>query len=287
MNAFTRHLLDKGHSIRLYDIDSNKSKTLAEKYDCQWLNSPTSAASGVDMALLCTPIRETPSIIRAIAPDMKQGSILCEVSSLKMRTVAALKKHGDHVRPLAIHPMFGPDISTLQGQTVVVVPVSDREKEMILAESLFGDVNIVVADAETHDRVMASVLALPYFINLAFASTLSTEDMSLMREMAGTTFTVQLALTQSIVGESPELIESLINEDMFSPDLLNRFINESKHLRRLLKKGPRAMRSLCDRLRENMMDDVEYEEARRIRNEFLLSMRNQAPAVEERPRRSR
>jgi prephenate dehydrogenase len=287
VNAFTRHLLEKGHNIRLYDIDSSKSRALAEKYDCQWLNTLTSTVSGVDMALLCTPIRETPGIIRAIASNMRHGSILCEVSSLKMRTVAALKKHGDHVRPLSIHPMFGPDISTLQGQTVVVVPVSDREKEATLAESLFGDVNIVVADAETHDRVMASVLALPYFMNLAFASTLSTEDLSLMRKMAGTTFTVQLAVTQSIVGESPELIESLINEDMFSIDLVNRFIDESRHLRRLLKKGPRAMRSLCDRLREHMMNDVEYIDARRVRNDFLRSMRNQAPAVEKRPRRSR
>ena len=273
MNAFTRHLLDKGHSLRIYDIDSSKSKTLAEKYDCPWLKSPTSAVSGVDMALLCTPIRETPGIIRAIASDMRSGSVLCEVSSLKMRTVTALKeKRGDHVRPLAIHPMFGPDISTFQGQTIVIVPVSDREREVALVESLFGNVNIVVADAETHDRVMASVLSLPYFMNLAFASTISTEDLSLMREMAGTTFTVQLAVTQSIVGESPELIESLINEDTFAMGLVNRFIDESRHLRRLLKKGPRAMGSLCEGLMEYMMDDVEYADARRLRNKFLQSM---------------
>jgi prephenate dehydrogenase len=273
VNAFTRHLLNKEHNIRLYDIDISRSRALAEKYDCPWYNSLTSTVSGVDMALLCTPIKPTPGIIRAIASDMRHGSILCEVSSLKMRTVAALKKHGDHVRPLAIHPMFGPDISTLQGHTVVVVPVSDREKEVALAESLFGDVNIVVADAEIHDRVMASVLALPYFMNLAFASTLSTEDMSLMREMAGTTFTVQLAVTQSIVGESSELIESLINEDMFSMDLVNRFINEAKHLRKLLKKGPNAIASLCDTLREHMMDDPDYADARKVRNDLLLSMR--------------
>ena len=94
----------------------------------------------------------------------------------------------------------------------------------------------------------------------------------MMREMAGTTFTVQLAVTQSIVGESPELIESLINEDTFAMGLVNRFIDESRHLRRLLKKGPRAMGSLCEGLMEYMMDDVEYADARRLRNKFLQSM---------------
>lgn len=284
MNVFTRNLLDKGHNVRLYDIDSSKSRALAERYDCPWLNSLTSAVSGVDMALLCTPIKETPRLIRSIASDMRRGSILCEVSSIKMKTVAALKTSANNLRPLSIHPMFGPDISTLQDRTVVVVPVSDRDREVALVESLFGGVNIVVADAETHDRVMASVLALPYFMNLAFASTLSTEDLSLMREMAGTTFTVQLAVTQSIVGESPELIESLINEDTFAMDLVNRFIDESKHIRRLLKKGPHAMGSLCEGLREHMVDDVEYADARRVRNEFLQSQRNQMSAQEGRPR---
>jgi prephenate dehydrogenase len=199
-----------------------------------------------------------------------------------MRTVTSLKKLGDHVRSLSIHPMFGPDVSTFQGQTMVVVPVSDRDTEVALVESLFGDMNILVADAETHDRVMASVLALPYFMNLAFASTLSAEDLSLMREMAGTTFTVQLAVAQSIVGESPELIESIINEDVFSMGFVNRFIDESRYLRRLLKKGPRAMGLLCEGLRELMTDDIGYGDARRIRNEFLISLRAQSLAEEER-----
>ena len=273
MNVFTRHLLDKGHSLRLYDIDSSRSRALAEKYDYPWLKSLTSTVSGVDMTFLCTPIRETPGIIRGITSDMKKDSILCEVSSLKMRTVAALKTSANNIRPLSIHPMFGPDVSTLQGQTIVVVPVSDREREVALVESLFGDVNIVVADAETHDRVMASVLSLPYFMNLAFASTLSTEDLSLMREMAGTTFAVQLAVTQSIVGESEELMESLINENTFAMGLVNRFIDESRHLRRLLKKGPSGMESFCEGFMEYMMCDVEYEDARNVRTKFLQSMK--------------
>ena len=276
VSFFTRHFLDNGHSLRLYDIVQTRAQNLAETYDCQWYDSLFNVISEVDMVLLCAPIKEIPGIVRTIAPNMRHGSILCEVSSLKMRTVAALKKRGDHVRPLSIHPMFGPDISTLQGQTVVVVPVSDREKEVTLAESLFGDVNIVVADAETHDRVMASVLALPYFMNLAFASTLSTEDLSLMREMAGTTFTVQLAVTQSIVGESPELIESLINDNFFSKDVINRFIDESRHIRRMLKNKPSHMTKTCERLEGWMMKDSGYVNARRSRYELFELIRARA-----------
>jgi prephenate dehydrogenase len=120
---------------------------------------------------------------------------------------------------------------------------------------------------------MASVLALPYFMNLAFASLLSPEKLALLRELAGTTFSVQLAVTQSIVGESPELIESLINENVFSVDLIDQFIDESIFIRRLLKK-PREMENLCERLKESMMNDNEYLNARRKRNEFFELLRN-------------
>ena len=273
MSFFTQYLLDKGHSLRLYDIIQTRAQNLAEIYDCPWYDSLFSAISEVDMVLLCTPIKEIPSIVRTIVPDMKQGSILCEISSIKMRTVAALKNHRNDVQPLAIHPMFGPDIKEIQDQTIVVVPVSDRDKEVALAESLFKDMNIMVVDAETHDRIMASILALPYFMNLAFACTLSTENMSLMREMAGTTFTVQLAVTQSIVGESPELIESLINENIFSKDMINKFIDESRHIRRMLKNKPSQITKTCERLEEWMMKDSEYINARNTRNELFELIR--------------
>jgi len=274
VSFFTQYLLDKGHRLRLYDSIQIRAQNLAETYDCQWYDSLSHVISEVDMVLLCIPIKEIPNIVRTIVPDMKQGSILCEISSLKMRTVASLKKnHRNDIQTLAIHPMFGPDIKEIQDQTIVVVPVSDQDKEVALAESLFKDMNIIVADAETHDRIMASILALPYFMNLAFACTLSTENMSLMREMAGTTFTVQLAVTQSIVGESPELIESLINENIFSKDMINKFIDESRHIRRMLKNKPSQITKTCERLEEWMMKDSEYVNARKTRNEFFKLIR--------------
>ena len=274
MSFFTRYLLDKGHNLRLFDIIQARAQILAETFDCQWYDSLSNVISEVDMVLLCTPIKESPGIVRAIVPDMKQGSILCEISSLKMRTVAALREnHGNDVQPLAIHPMFGPDIKEILDQTIVVVPVSDQDKEVALADSLFKDMNIMVADAETHDRIMASILALPYFMNLAFACTLSTEDLSLMREMAGTTFTVQFAVTQGVVGESPELIESLINDNIFSKDMINKFIDESRHIRRMLKNKPSRITEMCERLEEWMMKDSEYVNTRKTRNELFEVIR--------------
>ncbi len=157
---------------------------------------------------------------------------------------------------------------------MVVVPVLDREVETAAARSMFPGAQIVVAEAEIHDSCMAAILSLPYFMNLAFARSLSPEMFSLMKEMAGTTFTVQLAVTQSIVGESPELIESLINENSFSGEIVDQFIDESKYLRRLLKNRPQEVGDLIRRLRDFMGEDSGLQSARKLRNEAYNSLKS-------------
>ena len=81
-------------------------------------------------------------------------------------------------------------------------------------------------------------------------------------------------MTQSIIGESPEFIESLINENSFSWEIVNQFIDESKHLRRLLKNKPQEMGDLCRRLRDSMDEDSGLQSARRLRNEVYSSLKS-------------
>ena len=72
-----------------------------------------------------------------------------------------------------------------------------------------------------------------------------------------------------IVLDPDETIESLINENMFSRNIVNQFIDESKYLRRILQNNPRELGNFCERLKKFMMNDVEYINARRKRNEFF------------------
>jgi prephenate dehydrogenase len=205
---------------------------------------------------------------------MKKGSTLCEIASLKTRTAAALSSAEDRcIQPLSIHPMFGPDIGKMEGQTIVVVPIRDCEMETSLTRELFPRNEVVVIDAETHDSCMATVLALPYFVNLVFAKIMPIGNMALLRRLAGTTFTVQLAVAQSVVGESPELIESLISENVFSRDCIGRFIDESNNVRGLLDKGPDGIKEYCDALHAEMIKDPEMVNSRRIRNVLFENLK--------------
>ena len=61
-------------------------------------------------------------------------------------------------------------------------------------------------------KKIAMILGLTHLINIAFANILAKDDkISLTEKMAGTTFKAQKILAESIMTESPELIETIIS----------------------------------------------------------------------------
>jgi len=204
---FANYFLENDFEVIGYDSENEiKSKSVIKA------NSLVVGVLKAEYVLLCTPTRRTPEIIRLIAKEMKRGSYLIEISSQKSKTAAALAKMPSKVNPICIHPMFGPGIKKIHGQHVISIPIKDAKKELSVAKSLFPDANFVTIDAIEHDKKIAVILGLTHLINLAFANILAKDDkISLTEKMSGTTFKAQKILTESIMTESPELIETIIS----------------------------------------------------------------------------
>ena len=115
------------------------------------------------------------------------------------------------INPICIHPMFGPGAKSIKGQNIISIPIKDAKKELAVAKELFEGANFVTIDAIEHDKKIAVILGLTHLINLVFANIVSKDEkMSLTEKMSGTTFRVQKTLAESIMTESPELIETII-----------------------------------------------------------------------------
>ena len=175
-------------------------------------NSLVGAILKTDYVILCTPTKNTPEIILLIAKEMKRGSYLIEISSHKAKTTQTLLKIPDKVQPICIHPMFGPGTKKLDGKNIVIIPIKDAKKELDITKSLFPSANFVTIDAIEHDKKIAVILGLTHLINIVFANILAKDDkISLTKKMSGTTFKAQKIITESILTESPELIETIIS----------------------------------------------------------------------------
>lgn len=203
---FAKFFSEKGFEVTGYDAETKISGKSIIKSD-----SLVGAILNADYVILCTPTRRTPEIIRLIAKEMKRGTYLIEISSQKSKTISALSKIPSKINPICIHPMFGPGVKKIKGQNIISVPVKDAKKELLVARSLFPEANFVTIDAIEHDKKIAVILGLTHLINLVFANILSKDEkISLTEKMSGTTFKAQKILAESIMTESPELIETII-----------------------------------------------------------------------------
>ena len=204
---FVKFFLANGYQVTGYDIENEiKDKAVIKA------QSLVGAILKADYVMLCTPTRRTPEIIRLIAKEMKRESYLIEISSQKSKTAASLAKMPSKVNPLCIHPMFGPGTKKIKGQHIISIPIKDAKKELSVVKSLFPGANFVTIDVIEHDKKIAVILGLTHLINVAFANILAKDDkISLTEKMSGTTFKAQKILTESIMTESPELIETIIS----------------------------------------------------------------------------
>jgi len=204
---FANYFHKMGFKVKGFDTNNEIKEKFIEK-----ANSLVSCILQIDYVLLCTPTKNTPEIIRLISKEMKRGSYLIEISSHKAKTSQTLLKTPSKINPICIHPMFGPGIKNIAGKNVIIVPIKDAQKELTATKLLFPGANFVTIDAVEHDKKIAVILGLTHLINIAFANILAKDEtISLTEKMAGTTFTAQKIIAESILTESAELIETIVS----------------------------------------------------------------------------
>jgi prephenate dehydrogenase len=203
---FAKYFGSKGFEVTGYD---SENKIVGK--DIKVSESLVGGILAADYVVLCTPTRRTPEIIRLIAKEMKRDTYLIEISSEKSKVVSSLSKMPAKINPICIHPMFGPGTKTIIGQNIISVPIKDAKKELTVTKELFEGANFVTIDAVEHDKKIAVILGLTHLMNLVFANIISKDEkINLTEKMSGTTFRVQKTLAESIMTESPELIETII-----------------------------------------------------------------------------
>ena len=133
---FALHFSSRGFPTVLSDLNIDEVRSVASRIGAETAENSISAVVDADLALICVPIDDTPGVIQEIAPHMKRGAILAEVSSVKVRAVKALREAASlGVQPLSFHPMFGPAAASLENKTIVVVQVIDGNVEADTADS--------------------------------------------------------------------------------------------------------------------------------------------------------
>jgi prephenate dehydrogenase len=219
----------------------------------------SSCVRDADFVLICVPVRATPGVIRQCSRYMKASGVLAEISSVKHKTLPALSRIRGDLTPICIHPMFGPGAKDTDQMKMLLVPVRSERDELKSVQEYFAHaVIMIIHSAREHDEGIGVVLGLTYFCNLVLADIISRKSRALLNQVAGTTFRVQLVLTESILTDDPELISALIRDNPFAQKQIGLYLKKADSIKRLMRnKSPAKLEKEIRKLTARMVKNAD------------------------------
>ncbi len=251
---FARYFKDHGFLVSVWGPSGRVD--VAERLGVGFASDLMAVVSESDVVLLSVPIKETAKVVEEIAPRMRPGSLLMDVTSLKSEPMKAMLRWApEGVDVLGTHPMFGPTIPTIRGQTVILVPAEERcEAWLAPMEEIFREdgARVEVLEAEEHDHIMAVVQALTHFAYISIGATLQSLDFDVerSRRFMSPVYEIMIDFVGRILTQSPELYAS-IQENPEAKRVRETYIEECKRLAKLADDGDllgfmEAMKSAAD-----------------------------------------
>ncbi|UUX91337.1 prephenate dehydrogenase/arogenate dehydrogenase family protein [Methanoplanus endosymbiosus] len=190
-----------------------------------------------DIVIISVPIHETISVIEEISPYLRADQILCDFTSVKEGPVNAMLKTEAEV--LGLHPMFGPSVSSLSGQTIISVPARCRQESADILYNVFRDedATVIEMDAGEHDRVMGVVQGLVHFATICVADAIRNSGISpeVIIPVMSPVYRIEMGIIGRILGQSPELYGDILMMNSKSAEMAGKFSESSGEMLKYIR----------------------------------------------------
>jgi len=210
---FARYFKEKGFNVAVWGPSGKVA--VAERLGVRYAHDKIKEATESDIVLVSVLVEKTVEVIREVAPRMHAGSLIMDVTSVKSGPVKAMKTYAPKgVEVLGTHPMFGPTMPTLRGQTIILTPVQGKsEKWLPVIRSLFeaDGARIEILDADEHDEIMAVVQALTHFAYIGIGAALKALDFDVerSRKFMSPVYEIMIDFVGRILDQNPELYAAI------------------------------------------------------------------------------
>ncbi|WP_426359991.1 bifunctional chorismate mutase/prephenate dehydrogenase [Pseudocolwellia sp. HL-MZ19] len=200
---------------------SNYQVEVMEQED--WCNSET-IFTNATAVIVAVPICLTKTIIQELT-NLPEKCILADVTSIKESPLyEMLKVHKGPV--VGLHPMFGPDVTSLVKQTVIACEGRDPENyQWLLQQIEVWGAKIYPVDAAAHDQAMAMVQVMRHFSTIVYGYHLMTEgaDLAQLVEMSSPIYRLELIMVGRLFAQNPVLYSDIIFSNTDNIDMMKRF----------------------------------------------------------------
>lgn len=194
-----------------------------------------------DLVLVSVPIDTTETVIRDIGPRLRPDAVLADLTSLKVGPMAAML--AAHPGPVVgLHPMFGPSVTRLAGQKIVVCAGRQAEAaQWLLDDFARAGAELVAASPEEHDRMMSVVQAIRHFVTFALGSYLAAEDIDIARSLdfSSPVYRLEVDMVSRLFAQDGALYADIMLASPERRAAIGRLAEHYAELARLIRDGDR------------------------------------------------
>lgn len=190
------------------------------------------------LVLVAVPINVTNQVIKSLS-KLSEDCILADVTSIKQSPLEAmLEAHSGPV--VGLHPMFGPDVSNFNNQTVIICDGRKASNYQWLVEQLKVWQAVTYAiSARKHDKAMAMVQVMRHFSTVAYGYHLMQEDTNLSEIIALSSpiYRLELAMVGRLFAQDKELYTDIIFSNVDNAQSIKRFSERFEELLVIMQEG--------------------------------------------------
>jgi chorismate mutase/prephenate dehydrogenase len=157
--------------------------------------------------------------------NLPDDCILADFTSIKESPLyEMMKAHSGPV--VGLHPMFGPDVTGLIKQTIIVCDGREKEQYQWLLKQfqVWGAKTYQVA-AHEHDQAMSMVQVMRHFSTIAYGYHLMTEgaDIENLVNMSSPIYRLELIMVGRLFAQDPILYSDIIFANPDNISMMKRF----------------------------------------------------------------
>ncbi len=221
--------------VYITGTDHKKGRTVANELEVNYIESNEGLANISDILIIAVPIQYTSDVIREVAPFMKSGSLMVDVTSVKEEPSKTMAEAlPDSVEYIPTHPVFGPRTTELDNQVIVLT--ADRKGDWYdKVYDYLADKNmrIIETTAEKHDFMMSIVQVLTHFSFISTASAIEKlkVDLAESEDYESPIYNLMIDMIARIVAQNPYLTYNIQSMNSNGPKIRNTFVDAVIELR--------------------------------------------------------
>ena len=194
------------------------------------------------VVIVAVPIAATLDVIRKAGPLLPEDALLMDLTSLKEEPVREMLA-ASRAEVIGCHPLFGPDVPSMNGQNIVLCPVRGGGWLGFLQEIFVKNgARITVTAPAEHDRMMALIQGLTHLDTILMELSLrdSGAEPSDLEAFSTPVFRTKQAIAAKVFGPRPGLYAGILTGNPHIMRVIERHERNLARLKELVRKRDTA-----------------------------------------------